>query len=111
MYRFFYNSITNPQHYKTALIRADLDKFDLFGDDYLFEWLQQCSVEKAYKTYITDTLKIIAENTAEFAGGGAPTVRWADMIEPKPKDTRTDDEIIADINKKCGLTMIDDGGE
>ena len=113
MHRFFYNSFTNPQYYKTALIACDLEKLDLFGDEYLFEWLIQYNHERMYKNYIADCLKMIAENTMKFAGGSAPSKRYYEMIEPiKPEETRNADEIIADLNKKCGLTMIDDtGGE
>lgn len=109
---FFYHSITNPQYYKAALIACDVAKLELFGDEYITEWLHQYSIERAYKVYVTDILKIIAENTAKFCGGSVPTVRYADLIEPKPKDTRSTEEVIADVNRKCGLTMIDDtGGE
>lgn len=113
MHRFFYNSIANPQYYKTALIACDLEKLDLFGDEYLFEWLKQYGAERQYRSYITDCLKMICENTSKLAGGSAPSKRYFDMIEPKkPEETRNADEIIADLNKKCGLTMIDDtGGE
>ena len=112
MHRFFYNCITDPGHYKAALIAADLEKLDLFGDEYLFTWLKQYSIDNLYRVYITDCLKMIAENTKKFTGGSSPSQRYSDLIGPKePEDKRTPEEVIADINKKCGLTMIDDTEE
>ena len=53
---------------------------------------------------------MIAENTRKFAGGTAPTTRYIDLIEHKePVAEKKPVEIIADLNKKCGLTMIEDG--
>lgn len=56
--------------------------------------------EKAYKMYITDALKIIAENTAKQVGGSYLTARYAEMIEPKKEETRTANEIIINIKDK-----------
>ena len=58
---------------------------------------------KAYNVYVTDALKVISENTAKFAGfagGGYMNVRFIDIIEPKPEETRTPDEIINHIKDK-----------
>lgn len=49
--------------------------------------------------YVTDSLRIIGENTAKYAGGGYIKERWHDIITKKP-DTRTGDEIAADIIRK-----------
>lgn len=112
MPEFFYNCFTDKESYKTAVISCDLAKLEAFGDEYLFEWLHQFAVDRAYRNYVTDCLKMIAENTRRAYGGTAPTQRFAEIISPKPKDTRTAEEIVEDVNRKCGLTMIDDtGGE
>lgn len=55
---------------------------------------------KAYNVYVTDALKMIAENTAKFAGGGYINVRYIDIIEPRPVETRTPDEIVQHIKDK-----------
>lgn len=55
--------------------------------------------EKAYRIYVSDTLKMIAENTAR-AGGRYVTARYVDIIHPKPEETRSADEIISHIKKK-----------
>jgi hypothetical protein len=56
--------------------------------------------EKAYKMYITDALKIIAENTAKQVGGSYLTARYAEIIEPVKQETRTANEIIINIKDK-----------
>ena len=50
-------------------------------------------------------LQIIAENTAKFAGGKTITKRFIDLIEPKPQDTRSGDEIAIDFIKRAGLKI------
>ncbi len=61
--------------------------------------------EKAYKIYVTDSLKSIAENTARYAGGGYPAIRYADLIEQKPHEEKSGEEIVADVIKKSGLVV------
>nr|DAI29740.1 MAG TPA: hypothetical protein [Caudoviricetes sp.] len=52
------------------------------------------------KAYITDSLKIIAENIANIGGGKTMSARYTDIINPKPVDDRTADEIISSIKNK-----------
>lgn len=111
MHRFFYLCFANPQLYKAALIRCDLEKLELFGDDYIFECVKIYSQEKQYRAYITDAIQMIAENTTKPYGGKAPSMRYMDMVEPKPVDTRSAMDIVAEVNSRCGLTMIDDDTE
>lgn len=59
----------------------------------------------AYRIYVTDALRIVAENTARFASGSYIKARYSDMIEPKKQDNRTCEEITADIVARCGLTI------
>ena len=56
--------------------------------------------------YVTDTLRILGENTAKYAGGGYIRERWADIMKPKKKDARTGEEIVADIIRKAGLKVV-----
>ena len=60
---------------------------------------------EAYRIYVTDALRIVAENTARFASGNYIKARYADIIEPKKQDNRTCEEITADIVARCGLTI------
>lgn len=54
----------------------------------------------AYRVYITDALKIVAENTAKYAGGPYLKVRYADIVNPPKEETRTADEVIEHMKKK-----------
>jgi hypothetical protein len=50
--------------------------------------------------YVSDALKCVAENTAKYGGGGYIKQRYADIIHPKPEETRTGDEIIEHMKEK-----------
>lgn len=59
----------------------------------------------AFRIYVTDALKVIAENTAKQSGGYTMNIRYADMIKkdkvkPEKEETRTADEIIDHIKGK-----------
>ena len=60
----------------------------------------------AYRIYITDCLRIISENTAKIGGGSYITAKFPDIINPKPVDNRTGEEIAADIIKRAGIEVI-----
>ena len=50
---------------------------------------------------MTDALKVIAENTAKFAGGNTLTMRYYDIINPKEEEEeKTADEVISNIRAK-----------
>lgn len=55
--------------------------------------------DRAYRIYISDVLKMIAE------GDCSPTQRYIDLITKK-KDTRTGEQIVEDIVKGAGLRLI-----
>ena len=59
-----------------------------------------------YQTYVTDSLKAIAENTQRYAGGVVLQKRYVEIINSKPPDNRTGDEIAADVIKKAGLKVV-----
>lgn len=61
--------------------------------------------DMAYRIYVTDALKIMAENTAKFVGGNYIKSRYFDVIHPQKQDNRTCEEITADIVARCGLTV------
>ena len=60
----------------------------------------------AYRIYVTDCLRIISENTAKMGGGSYITAKFADIINPKPVDDRTGEEIAADIIKLAGIEVV-----
>lgn len=62
--------------------------------------------EQAFRVYVTDALKCLSENTVRVAGGSVINVRYFDMLHPEQMDTRTGDEIAADVIKKAGLKVV-----
>lgn len=62
--------------------------------------------EESYKIYTAECLRIITENTAKMVGGSCVSVSFADIIDPKPVDNRTGEEIVAEIIKKAGLEVV-----
>jgi hypothetical protein len=62
--------------------------------------LKKNAEDEIYRHYTADTLKCIAENTAKYGGGGYMKQRYADIIHPKPEETRTSDEIISHMKEK-----------
>lgn len=62
--------------------------------------------KESYKIYTAECLRIITENTAKIVGGSCVSVSFADIIDPKPVDNRTGEEIVAEIIKKAGLEVV-----
>ena len=60
----------------------------------------------AYRIYVADCLRIISENTSKMSGGSYITNKFADIINPKPVDNRTGEQIAADIIKRAGIEVI-----
>jgi len=64
-------------------------------------------LEKAYQIYVTDSLRLISENSAASAAyysnrkmGQYPQMRFAELFDAKPAETRTAKDVIANIRKK-----------
>lgn len=64
--------------------------------------------EKIYRVYVTDALKAICENTANFAGGSVIKARYHDLIDRTPKQPQNDEEQAHEIIKRIseGLMKI-----
>ena len=60
----------------------------------------------AYRIYVTDCLRMVAENTAKLSQGTYTTARFYDIVNPKQADKRTGEEIAADIIKRAGIEVI-----
>lgn len=86
---------------------------ELYGRDYVVEHcvavLKAEQKEKRYRSYISDVLRLIGENAAALAHGSYIPARWAELDNPPPEDTRTPDEIAADIITRAGLTFAKGG--
>ena len=54
----------------------------------------------AYRIYTARALQILTENTANALGGKTMSISYDDLINPKPVDNRSAEEIIEDIKKK-----------
>lgn len=65
----------------------------MFGYDYISQHIEAYEREKALKVYITDGLKTLTENTANYAGGKSLNVRFFDLFkevkEENPKEIIT----------------------
>ena len=74
--------------------------------DFCISLFQKEQVDKAEKIYFAECLRIITENTAKMVGGSYMKAKFADIINPKPVDNRTGEEIAADIIKRAGIEVI-----
>ena len=73
---------------------------------------EQYQKAEAYRIFCSDALKCIAENTRNFAGGSAPSMRLYDVLcgksQPKAEE-KAPEEIVESVIKSGGLTML--GGD
>ena len=60
----------------------------------------------AYRIYVADCLRMATENTAKMSQGSYTAARFYDIINPKPADNRSGNEIAADIIKRAGIEVI-----
>ena len=81
-----------------------------FGFDYFFQnisyFIKYNNKQYIYENYVCDCLKVIAENTARFAGGHTIAKTLNEILKYKPSSKKNASEIIADITAKAGLTAI-----
>ena len=87
--------------FKEYLASIEINKIKIFGWGYvkdtciaLFKKQQE---EKATRLYYAECLRIITENTAKMCEGSYITIKLDDIINPKPVEIRTSDEIINGI--------------
>lgn len=112
MCAFFYYAVKSPEDFKNAVIRCDLEKLELFGDDYILDFVFSCINEKnketIYRIYVTDVLKTIAEATVRLGRGEISLPRYADLIEPKQKKQEMSaEEIVEQVTRNAGLKVIE----
>lgn len=46
---------------------------------------------------MAEGVRMITESTAKYAGGPYMTVKWADIINPKPVETLTPEQVIDQV--------------
>lgn len=66
---------------------------------------RQCDHD-IFLNYIANGIKMISENTATRSGDRYLALSYNDIINPKPVDERTGDEIVEDIVRKAGLKIV-----
>ena len=74
--------------------------------DFCISLFRKEQEDKAVKIYYAECLRIITENTAKMGGGSYITAKLSDIINPKPVEKRTGEEIAADIIKRAGIEVI-----
>ena len=68
--------------------------------DFCISLFKQEQEEKATKIYYAECLRMISENTAKMGGGSYIQAKLADILDPKPVDNRSANEIIDGIKDK-----------
>ena len=68
--------------------------------DFCISHFQKEQEEKAVKIYYAECLRIMTENTAKMGGGSYIEAKLQDILDPKPVDNRTADDIIEGIRNK-----------
>ena len=56
--------------------------------------------EELYRVYVSDTLKIAAENISRIGGGMTLQSRYIELINPPEEETRTAEEIIDHVRRR-----------
>lgn len=86
---------------------------ELLGRQYVLDFclseLSAINKEKAYKIYMSDVLKALAEGFYSAHGGKIDLPRLYDLIyaPPMPEETRTETEIISDIKSKLFTRQVE----
>ena len=60
----------------------------------------------AYRIYVCECLRMISENEASVGGRSYMATKFEDIINKKPVDNRTGEEIAANIIKLAGIEVI-----
>lgn len=107
MYTFFFYAVAAPETYRHAVISADLEKIDLFGDAYIFEYIGIYTNDIKFRNYIADNLKYLVEITAGLGRNKVEIPRYYDFIHPeKVEKEQSANEVISKFKKKIGLEVI-----
>lgn len=66
----------------------------------LRERLKEQREQDLFRNYVSRVLRNTSENVAKLAQGSYMAVDYDDIINPKPEEKRSSDEIITGIKKK-----------
>ena len=104
---FYILDVQGAVGYAEAIENISIQHLELLGRGYVIEhcvsFFRKKNEELAYRIYVTDALKAIAENTQKMFGGSFMQKRFAEII--RPKDTAEDIED-ADIKAKDIIERI-----
>ncbi len=83
----------------------NFELLELMGIGYVIEhyisFFHKEQEEKAYRVYVTDTLRLITENTAKMGHGGSYfKARYIEVLEPPKEEKRSAEEVINGIKDK-----------
>lgn len=62
--------------------------------------------EKAYRLYVVDALRYISENTANASFSGGYFMRRFTGYDEMKIENRTAEEIVEDVAKRAGITVV-----
>lgn len=54
-------------------------------------------MQDAWRLYVAEGVRMITESTAKYAGGPYMTAKWSDIVNPKPVETRTPEQVINQV--------------
>lgn len=57
-------------------------------------------MQDAWRLFVAEGVRMISESTAKYAGGAYMTAKWADIVNPKPVETRTPGDVKNHMLKK-----------
>ena len=58
--------------------------------------------KEIYQNYTAETERMMLENMAKLCGGSYIEQKYADLVNFKPQETRTEKEIIAQVRRALG---------
>ena len=92
------------ESYAECLETINIDLLQILGKSYIIQhcvaFLKNRAILRAYQTYVTDALKVIAENTAGTGKAHTLNMRFADLISEEKPEERTEQDIINSIKEK-----------
>lgn len=62
--------------------------------------MQKRQQDEIYQAYMAETVRLIGENVTRKTGGSYMKLRYTEIIDPKPEDTRTGSEIVSHMKEK-----------
>ena len=62
--------------------------------------------EKAFRIYLTDAIYAINHSISHGLGGSVMGKRFYEVLNPKPEDTRTGEEIALDVLNRAGIEVV-----